>query len=136
MEFSEEQNTQRFFGDGEYNLSYNGKEGEEAAKELKSEIEQDRLEAYEKYMPIGSIVSIDGEQKLMIIGYKSKNGDVESDYLACQFPFGIDMTHGAIAFNHEMIKKVYDLGYINAQGKYYRSQLSDQQKPEINGPRL
>lgn len=130
----EKTNEQRFVGNGEYQFQYNGKTGEEAMAAAKRDVENDQVQAYSKYSPLGTIVSVDGSKKLMIIGYKYKQNGGEFDYIGCEFPFGVDQNHGMVFFNHQDIKSFYDIGFINEQGKYYRSQL-DQAMPENNGPK-
>ncbi len=136
-EFSPEQNEQRFVAQGnEYQVSFNG-ETTNIANKLKEQAENDRLKAYEKYMPLGSIVSIDNNsKKYMIIGYNYLQGDIMSDYIACEFPYGIDNQHNAVNFNHNQITQVYEIGYINAFGNTYRDSLLDQQQPKSDGPKL
>ncbi len=135
--FDPEQNDQRFVSEGdEYKFSYNG-QTENVAKALQEKQAEEQIKAYEKYMPLGSIVSIDNNsKKLMIIGYNYSQGDIVSDYLSCEFPFGIDKQHAFSCFNHNQITQVYNIGYINAFGNSYRDSLLDQQQPKSDGPKL
>lgn len=130
---NEKTNNQRFIGQqGEYDFSYNGKKGKEALELARKEIENEKLKAYNKYSPLGTIVSLSDSRKVMIIGYKSINNGVEYDYIGCEFPYGLDQNHQLISFNHNDITKFFNIGFINEQGNYYRDKL-DQQMPKNDG---
>ena len=115
-------NENRFVAqDGELILKYEGTI-ENAEKRIKEKNNEERLKALKKYMPLGSIVSLNDEIKYMIIGYNCANG---KDYLACVFPFGISEEYGFFEFNHSDITKIYNVGYINEQSNFYRNRLLD-----------
>ena len=59
----------------------------------------------EKYLPIGSIVTVkDINKKLMIIGYYSleyKNSVKLYDYVGCSYPEGMLLKNNTFSFNDE-----------------------------------
>ena len=75
------------------------------------------LETVEKYLPIGSIVTIkDIEKKLMIIGYCltiQADKEKKNDYIACLHPEGIVNLRETYAIKHEQIDKVHYMGYVD-----------------------
>ncbi len=68
-----------------------------------------------KYLPIGSIVTInDSNKKIMIIGYysiKYMNVVKMFDYLGCVYPEGMLLPSNLYSFNHSDIINVDYLGY-------------------------
>ena len=68
----------------------------------------------EKYLPLGSIVLLDGgEKRIMIYGRRQK-ADADGviwDYVACLYPEGnVDDEHTYL-FNHEQIERVFFIGF-------------------------
>lgn len=74
---------------------------------------------FERVLPIGSIVSLNGGNKrLMIIGYCKKgknNPDDIFDYAACLYPNGFLSADQTVIFNHDCIEHIYALGYQNEE---------------------
>lgn len=72
------------------------------------------MSAFEKYLPIGSVVLLKGAQKrLMIYGRLQKaeeTGEVR-DYIGCLYPEGNISTRETYMFNHDQIDKVYFIGF-------------------------
>ncbi|MBQ9072545.1 MAG: DUF4176 domain-containing protein [Bacilli bacterium] len=69
----------------------------------------------EKYLPLGSIVSLKNSKiKLIIIGY-CKNLSIykekKCDYIATIYPIGIINLRESLFFNHEQIDKIFYIGY-------------------------
>lgn len=86
----------------------------------------------EKYLPIGSIVTLkDSRLKFMIIGY-CKNIRIdkykENDYTACIYPLGIVNLKETLAFKHEQIKDIYYLGYNDKLTKKLNKILNEKSK--------
>ena len=82
---------------------------------------------FERVLPIGSIVSLKGgNKKLMIIGYCKKgvnNKEDIFDYAACLYPNGFSSADQTIIFNHENIERIYVLGYQNEERFAFEKQL-------------
>lgn len=72
-----------------------------------------------KYLPIGSVCTLNGKnKKMMIIGYYSVefNGNLKiNDYLGCVYPEGMLLPNQAVTFNHKDIEKIDFIGYKNDQ---------------------
>ena len=66
----------------------------------------------EKYLPIGTVLTLkQGTKKIMIVGYCPINDKNEMfDYTACPFPEGIITPNKIIAFNHENIETIHQMG--------------------------
>lgn len=71
----------------------------------------------EKYLPLGSIVLLEGGQKrLMITGYHMKTIEEPNrifDYCGCVFPEGTIRSDCTCVFDHSQIEKVFSIGYID-----------------------
>lgn len=85
----------------------------------------------EKYLPIGSIVTVkDINKKLMIIGYYSleyKNSVKLYDYVGCSYPEGMLLKNNTFSFNHSDIINCDFLGYQDESYKILNSNLNSQQ---------
>lgn len=69
----------------------------------------------ERYLPIGSVVELKNGKKIMVIGYYSveyNNDIVVYDYSGCAYPEGIMLKSSYCSFNHNDIKKVDFVGYV------------------------
>lgn len=70
-----------------------------------------------KYLPIGSVVTInDANKKVMIVGYysiKYMNVVKMYDYIGCVYPEGLLLPNDLYSFNHSDIINVDFMGYIN-----------------------
>ena len=71
---------------------------------------------FERTLPIGSVVSLyGGEKRLMILGYvKYLRGDDSGkvyDYCGCTYPEGYVGSEATAVFNHEDIEHIYALGF-------------------------
>ena len=85
----------------------------------------------EKYLPLGTVVVLNGGQKeLMIMSYcilptgeaydKAGKVDVKGkmfDYGACAYPEGMITSDQLFAFNHENITKIVAMGYQSDKQK-------------------
>lgn len=70
----------------------------------------------EKYLPMGSVVILkNGIKKIMIFGRKQRKADTGElfDYIAYLYPEGNIKQDLAILFNHEDIKEVIHVGYVD-----------------------
>lgn len=68
----------------------------------------------EKYLPIGSIVTLKGgEKKIMIYRRKQRQTGTNNiwDYIACLYPEGNINEEYMYLFNHEQIDRIHFLGY-------------------------
>jgi hypothetical protein len=67
-----------------------------------------------KYLPIGSVVLLNGGSKrIMIYGRQQKelNSDKVWDYIACLYPEGNLNEEYMYLFNHDQIEKVFFIGF-------------------------
>ena len=81
---------------------------------------------YKKYLPMGTIVILKkGTKKIMIFGRKqlSVEDGKEYDYIAYLYPEGNIKKELAILFNHEDIKEVVYMGYIDEDEKFFQSRF-------------
>ncbi len=83
---------------------------------------------FERTLPIGSVVSLYGGQKrLMILGYvKYLKGDTENkiyDYCGCTYPEGYMDSESTAVFNHDDIEHIYALGYQDDVQFEFRDKL-------------
>ncbi len=83
----------------------------------------------EKFLPIGSVVTLkDKSKKVMIIGYASVDSDKLDqiyDYCACLFPEGIIRTDQNLLLNHEDIEEIISLGYVDEEQKDFNATLKE-----------
>ncbi len=123
-------NDKRLYGNfDEYKFKING-ETENLEETMKKRNEEELTEGMKKYMPIGSIVVLNGSDTLrMIIGFNYSNSQIVYDYISCLYPFGVNMEKSTLAFNHDQIDRVYHIGYINSQERAFKSQIG-LNKPE------
>lgn len=83
---------------------------------------------FERTLPIGSVVSLyGGEKRLMILGYvKYLKGDAENkiyDYCGCVYPEGYMDSESTAVFNHDDIEHIYALGYQDNVQFEFRDKL-------------
>lgn len=87
-----------------------------------------------KYLPIGSIVKLKGnDKKLMVIGYYSLeyNNSVKIyDYVGCSYPEGLLIKNNSYSFNHSDISTVVFNGYLDASFNRLNANLLDQPSDE------
>ena len=82
----------------------------------------------EKYLPIGSICTLKGKhKKVMVTGYYSVefNGNLKiNDYQGCAYPEGLLLPEFTCTFNHSDIEQVDFLGYKNEEYDKFSSLLN------------
>ena len=83
---------------------------------------------FERTLPIGSVVSLyGGEKRLMILGYvKYLRGDDSGkvyDYCGCTYPEGYVGSEATAVFNHEDIEHIYALGLQDEVQFEFREKL-------------
>ena len=94
----------------------------------------------EKYLPIGTVCMLkDGKKRVMITGFCTIPDDDKNkmyDYNGCLYPEGVITTNQTIVFNHDMIDKIYYMGYIDNDEKEFQNKLrklvSDFNEGKIN----
>ncbi len=82
----------------------------------------------EKYLPIGSVVLLkDATKKVMIIGFGSKDyGQNKTfDYSACLYPEGLLTSDQILLFNHDQIKEISFIGFVNEEQKIFINNLKE-----------
>lgn len=81
-----------------------------------------------KYLPIGSVVLLENSNKrVMIVGFAAKTKDQESkiyDYVGCIFPEGVILPNQNLFFNHNMIKKIFFIGYTDEEDTKFKIELN------------
>lgn len=79
----------------------------------------------EKYLPIGSVVQLQGGTKrVMIYGRNQQQIDTDQvwDYIACLYPEGNISEEYMYLFNHEQIEKVYFIGFQDTEEFEFRKE--------------
>ena len=69
-----------------------------------------------EYLPLGTIVVLnEGTKPIMIYGRKQKHAQTGAiyDYVACLYPEGNLSNEYNCLFNHDQIKEVLFMGYVN-----------------------
>lgn len=115
-------NEKRFGGEsGEFHFATKGEES------INDREKNDLAKSIEKYMPIGSVVKLIGNfNKYMIIGFDCKTKEEEiMDYLACDYPYGVNENHQVTLFNHNQIEKIYHIGFVNNQERAFKKKYAD-----------
>ncbi|MDE7028748.1 MAG: DUF4176 domain-containing protein [Lachnospiraceae bacterium] len=75
------------------------------------------------YLPIGSIVLLEGQKKrVMIVGRRVMSGTegVEYDYQGCMYPEGAMGNKDVILFNNTDINMIYFIGFQDIEELAYR----------------
>ena len=84
-------------------------------------------EVGEKYLPIGTVVMLEGATKrLMITGFcaiADDNKDEIYDYIGVLYPEGTLSSDETALFNHDQIASVYHIGLIDEEEKMFINQL-------------
>ena len=95
---------------------------------------------FERTLPIGSVVSLYGAKKrLMILGYVKylKGNDTKVyDYCGCTFPEGYLDSESTAVFDHDDIEHVYALGFQDEVQFDFRNrliQILDERDEAANG---
>lgn len=121
MENSEERFVENFDG-----VKWEEKENR-SFEEVKNIFQDDlRKQATKKYVPIGTIIGISGNNnKYMIIGFNSKQEDgTLKDYIICGYPLGVNTNNNVFSINHEEISRIYHIGYFDLMGRNLQSELN------------
>ena len=83
----------------------------------------------EKFLPVGTVVLLkDGTKRVMITGFAAKSketGDKVFDYMGCLYPEGIISSENNLLFNHDQIKDLYYIGYVDDEWKKVEKQLKE-----------
>lgn len=92
----------------------------------------ENLEKGEKYLPIGTVVLLQGATKrLMITGLASmspETGDKIFDYSGCTFPEGFYNYNEVCVFDHDQIEAVFFKGYVDDEQKAFMAEFSEKAK--------
>ncbi|WML41342.1 DUF4176 domain-containing protein [Neobacillus sp. OS1-2] len=83
----------------------------------------------DKYLPIGSVVLLEGGTKrVMIYGRKQQELNTNKiwDYIACLYPEGNINEQYMYLFNHDQIEKIYFIGYQDEEEfEFVKENLSE-----------
>ena len=81
----------------------------------------------EKYLPIGTVVTLqDADTALMIVGiaaYDDEEPDKVYDYMGCVYPEGITEVGEVELFNHDQIVNVLYMGYVTEASKAINDEI-------------
>jgi len=81
----------------------------------------------EKYLPIGSVVLLNGgTKKLMVTGFctvTNENPDQMYDYCGCIYPEGVIRSDQNCVFNHDQIKEVFFVGFDSDEETAFKDKL-------------
>ncbi|CCY47219.1 putative uncharacterized protein [Firmicutes bacterium CAG:822] len=80
----------------------------------------------EKYLPIGTVVTLkDATKKIMIIGYcPVENGKNQMyDYSACLYPEGVIDSNKVLLCNHDQIAQIHFVGFESEEQKQNNENL-------------
>ena len=84
-------------------------------------------EKFEKYLPIGSVVLMNGATKrVMITGYAVKSpeyGNKVFDYIGCLYPEGMVSSDKNLLFDHKDIQKIFAIGFTDDEQKQFIEKL-------------
>ena len=73
----------------------------------------------EKYLPLGTVVLLEGGTKrVMITGFataSSDDPDLIYDYAGCMYPQGFITSNQTVLFDHDQIQKIYHFGLIDPE---------------------
>lgn len=90
----------------------------------------------EKYLPLGSIVLLDGGKKeLMITGYCMETPEKPGktfDYCGCIHPEGVIRSDVICVFDHSQIKEILFIGYNNEKSSNFIKKLQERTKVQKN----
>lgn len=98
--------------------------------------ENENINVYKKYLPIGTVVMLNNAKKgVMITGYCAIDGkeltdkdnfeiDKMYDYSGCLWPEGIVKSDQMLLFNHDQIKQIIYIGYVDAQFQTFNNNLN------------
>lgn len=94
------------------------------------------MEKEEKYLPLGSVVLLNGgTKKVMITGYCMKTverPDKIYDYNGCPFPEGTIQSDLTCVFDHDQIKQIYFKGYVNEETEEFYERLLGKSSQQIS----
>ena len=83
----------------------------------------------EKFLPIGTVVMLNGgEKRVMITGFCTVADDDKSkmyDYCGCLYPEGVVSSDKTLLFNHEQIAKIFALGYSDDEENQFKNRLKE-----------
>ena len=80
----------------------------------------------ENLFPAGSVVSLEGAQKkLMIVGISvfSEDENTTYDYIGVPYPEGFISSELMFLFNHADIAQVHFLGFVDAEFQAFRANV-------------
>ena len=84
-------------------------------------------EKFEKYLPLGTVVLLNGAKKrVMITGYAIKSPQFEGrlfDYIGCLYPEGMVSQDKNLLFDHKDITQIFALGYSDEEQKIFMAKL-------------
>ena len=87
------------------------------------------METQIDFLPIGSVVRLEGGNKrLMITGYApmaEEEPEYVYDYCGCLYPEGVIRSEENYVFDHEDIEEVYFIGYEDEESKEYKIKVNE-----------
>ena len=87
------------------------------------------MEMRDKFLPIGSVILLEGgKKKIMITGFCSISSEDKTrvyDYSGCIYPEGYLSSNQICLFDHEQIGEICFIGYENEEEESFKKQLND-----------
>jgi hypothetical protein len=82
-----------------------------------------------KYLPLGSVVLLNGgKKKVMITGFcieAKETPDKIYDYCGCVYPEGVIRSDLTCVFDHSQIKQIFFKGYVNDEAIDFSKKLTE-----------
>ena len=86
-------------------------------------------EEYGRFLPVGSVVLLEGATKrLMITGFctiDSAESEKIYDYCGCLYPEGMISSDETALFDHDQIKEIYHIGFSDPEEVAFKERLNE-----------
>lgn len=106
----------------------------------KIKVKDEELIRFQKYLPLGSVVTLkNGIKRIMIMGYSAIDMDTKSDiydYVACFYPEGVIRSDYNILFNHDDIQVIHALGFVDDEQKLFMNNIRNSIDSEENKKKI
>lgn len=77
-----------------------------------------------KYLPIGTVIRIDGQERpIIIVGYMPECEGEAYDYEGYPYPEGFVDSEKSICFTAGMVEQIIYWGYETAEGTYFIEEI-------------
>lgn len=81
----------------------------------------------EKYLPIGTVVTLQGGTKrTMIVGFCPIAEDGKKyDYIGCLYPEGVISPNESLLFNHNQVATIHAKGFVDEEQTEFMTKLKE-----------